>query len=158
MELKKTSRTLPPSTCRLPGRHASLAMVLLALFTSVGCTYDPLLYSGEAPGEIDNPSMAAAAIEVLQRQGYTIALINETTGTVTTRWSDATGTLGHLFEVSSRKRVMVSVALDGLSVSVQMTKQEFSESLGWTNSPISRKDRRETQRILDQILSRPIYL
>ena len=119
---------------------------------TVGCDTKPILYSEDVPEVVDKPSVAAAAIQALQARGYTIALINETTGTVTTEWSDVTGVMGHIFEVSTRKRVMVSVSLDGRNISVQMTKQERTETMGWRNDVISGKDKREVQRILREIL------
>jgi len=118
----------------------------------VGCDTRPILYSEDVPEVVDKPSVAAAAVQALQARGYTIALINETTGTVTTEWADVTGVMGHIFEMSTRKRVMVSVSLDGRNVSVQMTKQERTETMGWRNDVMSRKDKRETQRILEEIL------
>jgi hypothetical protein len=132
--------------------NCGLWTLLLAFFMVVGCDTRPILYSEDVPEVVDKPSVAAAAVQALQTRGYTIALINETTGTVTTEWTDVTGVMGHIFEVSTRKRVMVSVSLDGRNVSVQMTKQERTETMGWRNDVMSRKDKREAQRILEEIL------
>jgi len=140
------------ATARTSNSTGALLALLLAFSMAMGCDTKPVLYSEEVPEEVEKPSVAAAAVQALQSRGYTIALINETTGTVTTEWSDVTGVIGHIFETRTRKRVMVSVSLDGTNISVQMTKQEKTEEMGWRNDVMSGKDKREVRKILEDIL------
>ncbi len=153
MELTQaSSQKKKRPTIRVFNSTGSLLALLLAFSMAVGCDTKPILYSEDVPEVVDKPSVAAAAVQVLQARGYTIALINESTGTVTTEWADATGVIDHIFEMNTRKRVMVSVSLDGTNVSVQMTKQERTETMGWRNDVIGRKEKREAKRILQEIL------
>jgi hypothetical protein len=136
----------------MPSWLRALLTLVLAVSMVVGCTSRPILYSEDMSEAVDKPSVAAAAVHALQARGYIIVLINEATGTVTTDWADVTGMAGYLLGTMTRKRVMVSVAPDGSSVNVQVTKQQRTQDAGWQNAQISGGDREDAQGILQAIL------
>ena len=128
-----------------------LVLFVLIPLLAAGCTFKPTLLTESVPKPVNKPAVTTAAIQVLQTRGYTIALVNEATGTVTTEWADATSTMESLFNQKTRKRVMVSVSPDGRSISVQFSKQE-KERGDWTNDNISKKETKLAGKILQEII------
>ena len=126
--------------------------LLLATTWVAGCSSRPILYSEDIPDTADKASVAAAAVHVLQIRGYTVILVSEATGTVTSDWANVTGLAGNLVGTETRKRVMVSVAPDGGSVNVQVTKQQRTQDTDWQNVQMSGGDREEARKILEEIL------
>lgn len=133
-----------------------LVLFVLIPLLAAGCTFKPMLLTDSVPEPVNKPAVTTAAIQVLQTRGYTIALANEQTGTVTTEWADATGTLTTILSVgkgSMRQRIMVSVSPNGEYVNVQFTKQAKTEGKGdWKNTRIGKKEKQESHEILQEIV------
>ncbi len=128
-----------------------LVLFVLIPLLAAGCTFKPIVLTESVPNPVNKQAVTTAAIQVLQTKGYTIALANEQTGTVTTEWADATSTMESLFSQKTRKRVMVSVSPDGRSINVQFSKQE-KEGRDWTNDNISKKETKLANELLQEII------
>lgn len=128
-----------------------LVLFVLIPLLAAGCTFKPIVLTESVPKPVNKQAVTTAAIQVLQKRGYTIALANEQTGTVTTEWADATSTMESIFCQKTRKRVMVSVSPDGRSINVQFSKQE-KEGRDWTNDNIGKKETKLAGEILQEII------
>jgi len=134
--------------------------ILLFGFIGVwGCSFNvsPILQTATfAAAPVSRSDVTDAAVKVLQEKGYTISLVNERMGTVTTDWYDYSGVMNFiLYDTPPRRRIMVSVTSDpttsnAQSISVQLSRQEWSRNKYIYASPLS-EDKKEVQEILQKI-------
>ena len=140
--------------------RVGLGVGLCALTLALGCaTHLPVIRTHATPEPVSKGEVVAAAVQVLQQRGYSMALVNENVGVLATEWADDTSVGTKMISViadertNHRKQVAVSVSPDAMELTVTVSRQEQTENSAWSNREPSDGQREEADAILGEILA-----
>ncbi len=126
-----------------------LVVVVLAGVTLAAGAMDlskPYITTVMVDATVDSKRLLAAAVEILTKEGYAIALANEGVGTITTDWAD----LGDLTSLVTgdelERRISISLQADGRSIHLQLSRQRDG-----MNVLVPKGDKKKADGLLRQI-------